>query len=418
MTQCSNSADTVCGMSSLALALSLSLSLLLTPSLSVTSDPSCDLDGSRYSSHNNQWPEYLAQVERAREQYSPCVTEDSSEQCSVCYNDVVDRDLSPWQHGVSHSLVLQAGEVGRATKYQVVGHRLYRSADCMFPFRCRGLEHFLTQLLPVLEDTEFVVNVRDWPQVNRHFGTALPVFSFSKVPGEHLDILYPAWAFWAGGPAISLYPQGLGRWDRLRESLSIAAKSSPWQNKSNLAFFRGSRTSSERDPLVKLGRRCPSLVDAQYTKNQGWKSEADTLGMEPAEEASLEAHCDYRYLFNYRGVAASFRLKHLFLCRSLVVHVGNQWEEFFYPALRPWIHYVPLSSKAREEDIMGLLHFLEDHQDLARNIADAGADFITAHLTMDDVSCYWKTLLSKYTKLLSYTVTRDTSLVEITNDGP
>ena len=32
-------------------------------------------------------------------------------------------------------------------------------------------------------------------------------------------------------------------------------------------------------------------------------------------QVSLEDHCSYQYLFNYRGVAASFRLKHLFLCR-------------------------------------------------------------------------------------------------------
>ena len=38
------------------------------------------------------------------------------------------------------------------------------------------------------------------------------------------------------------------------------------------AFFRGSRTSDERDPLVLLSREQPELVDAQYTKNQAWKS--------------------------------------------------------------------------------------------------------------------------------------------------
>lgn len=47
-----------------------------------------------------------------------------------------------------------------------------------------------------------------------------------------------------------------------------------WQDKVNKAFFRGSRTSSERDPLVLLSRENPDLVDAQYTKNQAWKSEA------------------------------------------------------------------------------------------------------------------------------------------------
>lgn len=49
-----------------------------------------------------------------------------------------------------------------------------------------------------------------------------------------------------------------------------------------------------------------------------------------------------RYLFNFRGVAASFRFKHLFLCGSLVFHVGDEWQEFFYPQLKPWVHYIPV----------------------------------------------------------------------------
>ena len=39
-------------------------------------------------------------------------------------------------------------------------------------------------------------------------------------------------------------------------------------------LFLSSRTSAERDPLVLLSREDPSLVDAQYTKNQAWKSDA------------------------------------------------------------------------------------------------------------------------------------------------
>lgn len=33
------------------------------------------------------------------------------------------------------------------------------------------------------------------------------------------------------------------------------------------------RTSPERDPLILLSREDPDLVDAEYTKNQAWKSE-------------------------------------------------------------------------------------------------------------------------------------------------
>jgi len=85
--------------------------------------------------------------------------------------------------------------------------------------------------------------------------------------------MYPAWTFWEGGPAISLYPRGLGRWDQHRKSLNAASSATPWEKKENKGFFRGSRTSSERDNLILLSRDKPYLVDAQYTKNQGWKSD-------------------------------------------------------------------------------------------------------------------------------------------------
>jgi protein glucosyltransferase len=73
-----------------------------------------------------------------------------------------------------------------------------------------------------------------------------------------------------------------------------AAKNYPWNKKETKAFFRGSRTSAERDPLVLLSRKEPNLVEAAYTKNQAWKSDADTLGAKPAEEIKLEDHCKYK----------------------------------------------------------------------------------------------------------------------------
>lgn len=76
--------------------------------------------------------------------------------------------------------------------------------------------------------------------------------------------------------------------------LSRAAKKWPWSQKTKKAFFRGSRTSPERDPLVVLAQKQPHLVDASYTKNQAWKSDADTLGLPPASEISLEDHCQFK----------------------------------------------------------------------------------------------------------------------------
>eukprot|EP01052_Picozoa_sp_SAG31_P067225 SAG31_NODE_26018_length_450_cov_0.735043_1_plen_149_part_11 len=149
--------------------------------------------------------------------------------------------------------------------------------------------------------------------------------------------MYPAWTFWSGGPAISLYPRGLGRWDLKRESILAAQSKFPWDSKKSVAFFRGARTAPARDAIIYFGDSRPDLLDAAYTAN--YKRESGLPGRAPVDAVELEDHCQYKVLLNARGVAASFRLKHLFLCSSLVVNVagpGAKWLEFFYPALQPW----------------------------------------------------------------------------------
>jgi len=141
----------------------------------------------------------------------------------------------------------------------------------------------------------------------------------------------------------------------------------------------------------------------------------------------------FKYLFNYRGVAASFRFKHLFLCRSLgkftfsleenfcfvilnlflVFHVGDEWLEFFYPSLVPWFHYIPVPSTADQQMIQSIINFAIHHDGIMREISENGANFIENHLTLNDISCYWKTLLLEYTKLLSFPISRDQTLIRI-----
>lgn len=51
----------------------------------------------------------------------------------------------------------------------------------MFPARCSGIEYFLLQIIGDLSDMDLIINTRDYPQSSKYFGSALPVFSFSKV---------------------------------------------------------------------------------------------------------------------------------------------------------------------------------------------------------------------------------------------
>lgn len=54
------------------------------------------------------------------------------------------------------------------TKYQVIGHKLYRDPSCLFPSRCSGIEHFLKENILKIPDLEMIVNCRDWPQISIH----------------------------------------------------------------------------------------------------------------------------------------------------------------------------------------------------------------------------------------------------------
>ncbi|CAK1548479.1 unnamed protein product [Leptosia nina] len=364
-------------------------------------------DTNKYSKESNEWTSKIKRsIELAEIQYVPC----KSVNCS-CHSKVIDDDLAPFKTGITKEMVASAFSKG--TKYQIIDKKLYRQIDCHFPARCAGVEHYLKELSAKMPNIELSVNTRDWPQVNPQWGHKnVPVFSFSKTK-DYSDIMYPAWSFWEGGPAISLYPTGIGRWDQHRRSITAVADKVPWEKKVAQAFFRGSRTSEERDALILLSRSQPDLVDARYTKNQAWKSDADTLFAEPAKEVSFEDHCKYKYLFNYRGVAASFRLKHLFLCKSLVFHVGEDWLEFFYPSLKPWIHYIPINSKATQEDILNYIIFFKNNDSLAKEIADRGFQHIWDNLKEKDIICYWRKLLKKYAKLLKYEVVKSEDLLRI-----
>ena len=303
---------------------------------------------------------------------------------------------------ISRSAVDSALGVKRVNKYQIdiANGRIYRTAACMFGPRCKGVEHFLWKSLPTLrkrrraqksEVIELAINVRDWPQaVDGVAGT--PVLSFSKRSEAETDIMFPAWAFWDGGPWLPTIPTW--QWPTMRRELTETALATPWESKEPVVFFRGSRTSPARDPFVlkghaRRGHRAPpgaARWNVRYVKNQSQKSNdivTEQLGLDFSEPAPMPEHCRYKYLLNFDGQAASFRYKTLFLCGSLVLSVDLQWEEFWYEYLIPWVHYVPLAADGSDGD--AVLDFLEAHPEEAKAIAENGRQFVLQRLRMQDV---------------------------------
>ena len=304
--------------------------------------------------HSYDWTELRAKIHNIWENYQDCGTN--------CYKERIKKDLEPWlnyNNGQFDQELFNAN-TDQYTHYQLIDNHLYRGGKCIFAMRCQGIEYFIKELVDEklkkdpnakITNMEWLMNVHDYPRLSKHISMnkSPPLLSFSKPDMTNKDIMYPAWAFWKGGPCLAkVERQCLGRWDKKR--IFMLNNHISWENKQDIVFFRGSRTSHERDPLVQLGLLYKNLqIDAKYVKNQSWRSNKDSMGLEPVEEVSLEDHCQYKYLFNFRGVAASFRHRHLFLCGSLVFHVGDQWLEFYYDEMKPFVHYIPIYKNTQEE---------------------------------------------------------------------
>ncbi len=80
--------------------------------------------------------------------------------------------------------------------------------------------------------------------------------------------------------------------------------------------------------------------------------------------------------------------------------MGDEWLEFFYSELKPWVHYIPVNQNLKE--VKNLIEFAIENDKIVNDISKRGRDFIVEHLRMQDIACYWQELLTEYTKLLKF----------------
>ena len=89
------------------------------------------------------------------------------------------------------------------------------------------------------------------------------------------------------------------------------------------------------------------------------------------------------------------------MCKSLVLNFQSRWIEFFYLALEPWYHYVPLEDT---KNLLSTLKFLKKYPQIAERIAQNGYDFVSNYLTEESALCYWIELLNRYQLMITYKV--------------
>ena len=162
-----------------------------------------------------------------------------------------------------------------------------------------------------------------------------------------------------------------------------------WENKNNMAVFRGQMTGTRNDGYNKhlddetnclLSRRCrlvythynSTLVHARLTSTR--KRLPNTInGINlVASAVTLRRLLAFKAIIMLEGNDVASGLKWALLSQSVVLmpipkHTSWAMEEL----LEPWVHYIPLNDNAT--DVEEKMQWVVDHDEAARRIAERGS---------------------------------------------
>ena len=111
-------------------------------------------------------------------------------------------------------------------------------------------------------------------------------------------------------------------------------------------------------------------------------------------------NCEHRYILHIDGNVASSRLASELFVGSTIFKQESFSSEYFYPLLKPYVHYLPVETSLR--DVPEKLSWAKKHPRKARAIAEEGKRFAEKHLHLHSIACYWWQLLSAFAELQNF----------------
>ncbi|XP_063726451.1 protein O-glucosyltransferase 2-like isoform X2 [Symsagittifera roscoffensis] len=238
-----------------------------------------------------------------------------------------------------------------------------------------------------LEDTEFVMNLGDWPGEKRKVDEsplAILTWGGSK---DTRDISVPTWDL-----TKKTYSS------LLQESVDVqttaASSLTEWEQKIEKGFFRGRDSRKERLELVRLAKRYPDKLDAGLTNYFFFRRAGEEEELGKVERVSMNKFHDFKYQINMDGTVAAYRLPILLAGNSVVFKHESNYYEHFYSQLIPWTHYIPFH--ANLSDLVNKIDWARDNDVTAQKIGKKGREFVMNNLTPNLIYCYYYRVLQTY----------------------
>eukprot|EP00198_Chlamydomonas_reinhardtii_P007475 XP_001696812.1 predicted protein [Chlamydomonas reinhardtii] len=187
----------------------------------------------------------------------------------------------------------------------------------------------------------------------------------------------------------------------------------PWEQRSSMAFgrwnifcawyYRGHLKLEDGTPAP-----CPRNYynDLYYNHSDKLLTVAlmrNLTNGTVATSVSLHEQNKYKYLISTDGWAVSSKFDKYMLLGSLLLKAEGLTYAFYYPAIKPFEHYVPIMKK-HKDDILDMLEWAKSHDAEAQRIAQNAQSFAMRHLNRQSRLCYMFHLISELSKQMRYQV--------------
>lgn len=311
---------------------------------------------------------------------------------------------------------VKAREKLHMARFQIVNQKLYANCDSIHRERFRIWINYLERLLKnqKINDVDFIIYLRD-EIPNDYIAEEVfkvPSFMMSKNlshPVEKTRFLLP--------DAFMIKEH----WQKLIKDIESANSIHKWEQKENKVFWRGATTGKRahsfynitnidklpRLKLVILSKLYPKLIDAQFTSFSDFSENKDGKNLESIlitlfgknrnyiKEAQ---HLKYKYLIALDGNTSPWlRVPWIMFSNSLLIKQETNNIEWFYPALKAYVHYVPI--KEDLTDIFIQFDWLKANDHKAKQISLNSQNFVKNNLLPEHIDNHIKIILNEYSKI-------------------
>ena len=201
-------------------------------------------------------------------------------------------------------------------------------------------------------------------------------------------------------------------WQRRVETIQKHYEIIPWERKIKKAFWRGTASDKgytidnylqkPRFLLSRASLEAPEKVDAGFfqTNDPFFTQLFLQMGLFRSY-TSIEEHLEYKYLPVLDGYMCTYPgYQWRLLSGSLTLKQESDEIQYFYSALHPYVHYLPIKNDM--SDLLEKIDWAIDHDEECKRIAQSARDFAQRNLMLDSVYSYLYCVLKTYASFQTF----------------